>query len=180
MICYVVNTTKRIVKLILNTAFVCLAVAGLVYIIERNLPAESQAEAVEVVETELTPEQLADRAALLNGINPALVRAVMHVESNQNPIAVSPKRARGLMQIMPANYERCGLEHPGKLYEPDLNVACGAQILAEELNNYTLPDALRVYNGGPRALKRQFRESENYVKKVTAQLLVELDKEVRS
>jgi soluble lytic murein transglycosylase-like protein len=184
---------ERIKQLIVNTITAVLVVAGALWVLERGLeragisanvvtaavqqPIEANDETAEAVE--LTPEQLADREALLRGINPALVRAVMHVESRGKADAVSIKGAVGLLQVMPANYKRCGLPHPGKLWEPDVNVACGTQILAEELKNHKLDDALRVYNGGPRALKRGFKESEQYVVKVINQLMVELDKEVR-
>jgi len=185
-----IREAKRLVVKFVNTLMV---LAGLLFIGERamerlELPAAYAARASENApgeeigteqEVSLSPEQLADRAALLRGINPALVRAVMHVESRGKIDAVSIKGAVGLLQVMPANYKRCGLEHPGKLWEPEINVACGTQILAEELKNHKLDDALRVYNGGPKALKRGFKESEQYVHKVVSQLMVELDKEVR-
>jgi len=123
MICAIRNTLNTIVKVALNTAMILFAVVGIIYTTEHYTP---ESEAVHVEPPQLTAEQLADRAALMQGINPALVRAVMHVESRGDAVAISPKGAIGLMQIMPANYERCGLEHPGKLYEPDINVACGA------------------------------------------------------
>lgn len=186
---------ERVKQLVVNTVTSLLVVAGLLWIAERGLEhygvgvnVADAARTSEVApgeeigaeqEVSLSPEQLADRAALLRGINPALVRAVMHTESRGKIDAVSIKGAIGLMQVMPANYKRCGFEHPGKLWEPELNVACGTQILAEELKNHKLDDALRVYNGGPRALKRGFKESEQYVVKVVNQLMVELDKEVR-
>lgn len=186
---------ERAKQLVVNTVTSILVVAGLLWVVERglehydvglNIADASRTPEVEPGEeiadekgVSLTPEQLADRAALLRGINPALVRAVMHVESRGKIDAVSIKGAVGLLQVMPANYKRCGLEHPGKLWEPEINVACGTQILAEELKNHKLDDALRVYNGGPKALKRGFKESEQYVQKVTKQLMVELDKEVR-
>ena len=185
-----IREVKRLVVKFVNTLMV---LAGLLFIGERvaehyELPKAYAARTPEIAsgeeiaeepEVSLTPEQLADRAALLRGINPALVRAVMHTESEGKVAAVSIKGAIGLMQVMPANYKRCGLEHPGKLWEPEINVACGTQILAEELNNHKLDDALRVYNGGPNALKRGYKESEQYVVKVTKRLMVELDKEVR-
>lgn len=181
-----INKVKEFVSKLIT---ISLCMCGVLWLLERGMdnvefPArvQSAAASVEVEpreQVELTPEQLADRAALLHGINPALLRAVVQVESRWNAEAVSPKGAIGYAQIMPANAKRCGYEHPGKLWEPELNLACGAQILAEELSNYSLDDALRVYNGGPRALKRGFKESEAYVRKVQQALLDELDKEVR-
>lgn len=186
---------ERVKQLVVNTVTSLLVLAGLLWIAEkglehygvgttaahaaRTIEDESGEEIVGREEISLTPEQLADREAILRGINPALVRAVMHVESGGKVDAVSIKGAIGLMQVIAPNYKRCGLEHPGKLWEPEINVACGTQILAEELANHKLDDALRVYNGGPKALKRGFKESEQYVVKVTKRLMEELDKEVR-
>lgn len=86
-------------------------------------------------------------------INPALSAALIKVESAGNPLAVSSAGAIGLMQIMPANIRRCGLEHPGRLYDEEANITCGVQILAEEMTRYQdVTEALYSYNGGPKAV----------------------------
>lgn len=111
-------------------------------------------------------DRLIDLEADRHGIPREILHAIATTESNKNLGAVSPKGAIGVFQIMPPNYKRCGLPSPASLYDPENNIRCGAQILSEELRAYPLPDALRIYNGGPRALKRQFAESENYVLRV--------------
>jgi soluble lytic murein transglycosylase-like protein len=75
------------------------------------------------------------------------------------------------MQVMPANFKRCKLPHAGALWETRNNINCGAQIIAEELANYKQLDrALKVYNGGPKALTNRYPESEAYVVKVLSKL----------
>ena len=52
--------------------------------------------------------KLADDAAGRHGVDPLLVDSVIRVESNYNPLAVSPKGAEGLMQLIPATARRFG------------------------------------------------------------------------
>jgi len=114
------------------------------------------------------------RAADTHGVNPALIRAVMKVESNNNPAAISHAGAIGLMQVMPFNAgKRCGLPHSAKLWRESINVDCGTKILRQELETYKgdLFSALRAYNGGHKcAMSKACSESENYVLKVLARL----------
>lgn len=115
----------------------------------------------------LTVEQIAEREALRAQLNPAIIRAVMHVESRGKQYAESPVGAIGLLQIMPANAKRCGLAHWSKLYEPEANVRCGVRILSEEMKTYNdVFKALVAYNGGPRAVKTALPESVRYAQNV--------------
>lgn len=118
-----------------------------------------------------TLEDLAEKEALLVGINPALVRAVMHVESRAKKFAESPKGAIGPMQVMPFNARRCDLEHYSLLWTPETNVRCGVQILSEELKAQkgNVLNALEAYNGGPGCIGK-CRESVNYSRAVLARL----------
>jgi len=116
-------------------------------------------------------DSLIDRAADKYGIRRPLLHALASTESQKNPTALSLKGAIGLLQIMPANYKRCGLSHAGKLWDEATNIDCGALILSQELaSQATIGNALRVYNGGPKALKRQFPESEAYVVRVMTKM----------
>ena len=84
----------------------------------------------------------------------ALVRSLIHVESGGRQDAESWVGAIGTMQIMPSNAKRCGVKKE-ELLNKRKNIACGVQILSEELKTYggnTL-EALWAYNGGPNAVK---------------------------
>src|SRR5690606_24055372 len=77
-----------------------------------------------------------ERAAADAGLDPYLVAAVAKVESGFNPRAVSPKGARGLMQVMPDTgawvARQIGWEryHPDLLFEPEISLRIGAWYLA--------------------------------------------------
>lgn len=117
--------------------------------------------------TDLDAHELVEREALRHGINPALARALMKAESNGKRFAVSKAGALGLMQVMPFNAKRCGLEHYGELFDPEKNIACGVKILAEELktHGHDPVKALQAYNGGARCIGK-CKESINHAKTV--------------
>lgn len=113
-----------------------------------------------------TPTSLIESAAIKHGINPALLDALVHVESGHNPEAVSPKGALGLAQVMPFNAKRCKVTVK-ELLIPSTNLQCGAQILSEELKTHKeVNKALQAYNGGSRCINR-CNESIQYAKRVT-------------
>lgn len=124
---------------------------------------------------QLTIDDLAEKEALVAGINPALVRAVVHVESRGQEFAESPVGAIGPMQVMAFNAKRCSLPHYSKLWVPELNVKCGVQILAQELKTYAgdVVKALQAYNGGARCIGR-CAESVNYSRNVLAKLATDI------
>lgn len=84
----------------------------------------------------------------------SLVRAVIRTESAFRPDAVSAVGAIGLMQVMPFNAQRLGLEGPHQLYDPTLNILAGVRLLAVLLRHYQgdVIAALVAYNSGPRSL----------------------------
>jgi hypothetical protein len=102
-----------------------------------------------------------------------LLHAVIKVESNYNPNAVSPKGATGLMQLMPGTAARYGVTDRT---DPLDNITGGAKYLRDLLRlfNNDLTLALAAYNAGENAvIKHQhqippYRETQNYVKKVLA------------
>jgi len=114
-------------------------------------------------------EQEALLAADTHGVDRRLFKALIKVESGWNPRALSHAGAMGLAQVMPFNHKRCGLRSPKQLWDVVHNTQCGAQILAEELDNYNgdVVKALQAYNGGPRCVGR-CRESIQYSAKVLA------------
>ncbi|MBX5137667.1 lytic transglycosylase domain-containing protein [Rhizobium lentis] len=79
------------------------------------------------------------------------IRAVMEVESRNDPVAISPKGAMGLMQIMPATWtELRARHHLGEdVFEPRDNILAGAAYLAELHDLYGSPGFLAAYNAGP-------------------------------
>ena len=107
------------------------------------------------------------RYALTHDLDPLLVTAVMRVESNFDPLAVSIKGARGLMQIMPETAEwiadQVGMPEfdVEMLFEPEINVALGAWYLADlhRLFEGETVLALAAYNGGRANVMRWLRDS---------------------
>ncbi|MBY5841312.1 lytic transglycosylase domain-containing protein [Rhizobium leguminosarum] len=79
------------------------------------------------------------------------IRAVMQVESRDDPSAISPKGAMGLMQIMPATWtELRARHHLGEdVFEPRDNILAGAAYLSELHEFYGSPGFLAAYNAGP-------------------------------
>jgi len=79
------------------------------------------------------------------------IRAVMHAESSNDPGAISPKGAMGLMQLMPATWEELRVRHHlgADVFEPRDNILAGAAYLAELHDLYGSPGFLAAYNAGP-------------------------------
>jgi soluble lytic murein transglycosylase-like protein len=109
--------------------------------------------------------------ARAHGVSPALVRAIIEIESGFNPTAVSPKGALGLMQLMPATARELGVVHP---FEPDENIRGGVMYLRRLLDHYhqDVSLALAAYNAGPAAVARYgavppYRETRAYVTQIT-------------
>jgi soluble lytic murein transglycosylase-like protein len=113
---------------------------------------------------------LATAAARKHGLDPALVLAVVHVESAFRPQAVSPKGAQGLMQLMPFTAKEMGVEDA---FDPEQNLDGGARYLRLLLARYKgdVTRALAAYNAGPGAVDRHrgvppYRETRQYVRRV--------------
>jgi soluble lytic murein transglycosylase-like protein len=99
---------------------------------------------------------LIEQAAARHGLPAALVEAVVAVESGFNPQAVSPKGARGPMQLMPATARQYGLTDTRQLHEPAQNIDAGARHLKELLDRHqgNVALALAAYNAGAGAVQR--------------------------
>ncbi len=115
-------------------------------------------------------DDLIRSTAAQHGVDPALVRAVVHAESGFNPRALSPKGAAGLMQLMPATAERFGVSN---IYDPVENVRGGVSYLRFLLNmfNHDARLAVAAYNAGENAVRKYggippYDETTNYVARV--------------
>ncbi len=103
-------------------------------------------------------------------LEPALVKAVIHVESAFRPKARSHMGAMGLMQLMPATAKRFGVRNA---YRPSENVLGGVRYLRWLFNHFNgnVSFVLAGYNAGENAVKRYggippYRETQQYVKRV--------------
>jgi len=115
---------------------------------------------------------LINRIAREQGVDPDLVKAIIRVESNFDPRAVSRKGAQGLMQLMPAT----AADHAvADAFDPEQNIAGGVRYLRKLMDLFggDLRLALGGYNAGENAVARfngvpPYRETQQYVRKVLA------------
>lgn len=117
-----------------------------------------------------------DSLILQNGskynVDPYLIFLVMEQESHFNTHAVSPKGARGLMQLMPGTAARFGVR---RAHDPAQNISGGTRYLRELLNRFNnrVDLVLASYNAGEGAVAKfgqrvpPYRETRNYVKKIS-------------
>lgn len=115
-------------------------------------------------------QSIIEKAAKNYDIDPHLIKAVIKHESNGDPMAVSAKGAKGLMQLMDSTANMLGVEDP---FNPEENIMGGAKYLKDLLLQFDndIELALASYNAGPGAVQKYggippFSETRNYVKKV--------------
>lgn len=124
----------------------------------------------------LAPAEVAQaiqEASARHSLSAPLVEAVAWQESRFNPAAVSPKGARGVMQLMPETARRLGVDAA----DPKANIEGGVTYLAEMLRRFggSLPLALAAYNAGPEAVARHggvppYAETQAYVRAIIGRL----------
>lgn len=114
-------------------------------------------------------DDLIREAADAYGLPFAFVKAVVRVESNFNPDAVSRAGAMGLMQLMPATAEEMGVTDP---FDPRQNVFGGTRYLRLLTNRYNgdINLVLSGYNAGPGNVDKYrgipFEATQGYVRDV--------------
>lgn len=122
-----------------------------------RIPGFSKISAADIAK--LSP--IIEAAARQNGLDPALLHAVIRAESGYNPRALSIKGASGLMQLIPDTARRYGVND---IWDPHENIHGGARYLKDLLamfnNNIEL--ALAGYNAGENAVIRAGRRIPNY------------------
>lgn len=104
------------------------------------------------------------------GVDPVLIKAIIHQESGFNRFAVSKRGALGLMQLMPSTIEFLGVKNPFNVRE---NIFGGARYIKMLLEKYNgdLGLALSAYNAGPKAVDKyngipEYDETKNFVESV--------------
>jgi soluble lytic murein transglycosylase-like protein len=116
-----------------------------------------------------------ERIAAQHSLPPRLIHSVIKVESNYNPLAVSPKGAMGLMQLIPSTARRFGVSDS---FNPLENIQGGAKYLKYllDLYNGSYSLALAAYNAGEGAVAKYggvppYAETRNYLVRVQKQLV---------
>ncbi|OOR92511.1 lytic transglycosylase domain-containing protein [Moraxella bovis] len=130
--------------------------------------------------TAATPSRSANRnaydhliraAAARHGVDPALVKAIIHTESAFNPNARSPVGAMGLMQLMPSTARDMGVSNA---WDPIQNIEGGVKYLAWLQRQFRNRDhVVAAYNAGLGNVRKHggippFRETQNYVRSVNS------------
>jgi len=114
--------------------------------------------------------EIINSACYRHGVDPALVHALVKVESDFNPYALSRRGAMGLMQLMPQTAVDMKVRN---VFSPDENIDGGVKYLRYLLDRYegNLSLALAAYNSGETAVQKwgtvpPFRETQDYVQRI--------------
>jgi Transglycosylase SLT domain len=116
-------------------------------------------------------DSIIDRVSSRYQVDPKLVHAMIRVESNYDPSAISSKGALGLMQLIPSTAQRFGVQNP---FDPKQNIQGGVSYLKYLLHLFggNLPLSLAAYNAGEERVIRSggipnIPETEHYVRAIT-------------
>ena len=101
-------------------------------------------------------DQIITEAAERHGVSFSLLKAMIKIESDFNPRAISKAGAMGLMQIMPENIKTLKIKDP---FDPRENIMGGTRYLKQMIDRFNgkLPLALAAYNAGPNIVERYQR-----------------------
>ena len=139
---------------------------------EAKLPLPGASGGVRIPEVSEGWESHIPRLAARYGVDEALVRAVIRMESGGKTDAVSYKGAMGLMQLMPGTAKMLGVEDP---FDPVQNLEGGIKYLSQLADKYNgdLTKTLAAYNAGPGRVDAYggippFAETQKYVRSILA------------
>jgi hypothetical protein len=165
-----------------NTRFVILFLLGVIVVAgpcsgigAQESPAFAPGAGAPSTDSAAPPAALArmlGAAAYLYGLDPALMAAIAQVESGNDPHAISPRGAIGLMQLMPQTAARFGVANPSDPIENLLGAARFLSYLRQPAGPArNLPELLAAYNAGEGAVTRYggvppYAETRDYVRKV--------------
>jgi soluble lytic murein transglycosylase-like protein len=111
-------------------------------------------------------------SATNNGVDPLLLYSIMHQESSFKSHAISPKGARGLMQLMPFTAMRYGVTN---IFDPRQNIEGGARYVRFLLDRFDgdINLVLAGYNAGEGAVEKYgwhvppYSETQEYVRRIS-------------
>lgn len=126
--------------------------------------------AVSAARPTMSIDQIVGQASDTHKIDPDFIASVIRAESGFNIRAVSPKGARGLMQLMPQTASNLGVKNA---FDPQANVEGGTRYLRSLLEkyNYDVVKALAAYNAGPQRVDHYhgippYYETQAYVARI--------------
>ena len=143
-------------------------------VISSELP-DSEVDQVEPSPAAGDLHDVIDAIAAKHDIEGSLVHSVIKAESNYNPLALSPKGAQGLMQLIPATARRFGVENS---FNAQQNIEGGVKYLKflMELYHNDYVKVIAAYNAGEGAVTKYggippYAETRNYVQQVGKNLM---------
>ncbi len=156
-------------RLYIGTGYIDVQSADIERIGPDDTPQPATASGV-AVESKTSIAQHLLEASKSSGIDRDFLESVVHHESAFNPKAVSPKGARGLMQLMPATADELGVKDS---FDPAQNIQGGTVYLKQLLEQYhgDAQKALAAYNAGPHRVQQYkgvppYRETRAYVSRI--------------
>ncbi len=133
-------------------------------------PPEPQDNAAAAPAKAMDLNAIVNAASTQHQIDADFIASVIHAESANNPRAISPKGAQGLMQLMPGTASKLGVKDS---FDPAENVDGGVRYLRELLLLYNgdMAKALAAYNAGPQRVQQYkgvppYRETHVYVARI--------------
>lgn len=117
-------------------------------------------------------QKIVEDVAQKYSLDPNLIHSIIKIESNYDPLAISPKGAMGLMQLMPETATQYGVKN---IFDPRENIEGGVKYLKDLIRLYQgrTDLVLAAYNAGQEAVKKfggipPYPETINYIEKVKA------------